>query len=162
MRRAWIALPILLLAGCGGGGGGSEESESGGNVLQTIQISEKEFSLNPSTVNVSKTGTYEFEVTNDGQITHALNIEESGGGSETESGDIEPGQTKTVRFTFSSEGSFEMYCPIDGHEDQGMKGTIVVGSAAGGAGPTTTGETETEDEGETTTGQTTTSSGPGY
>jgi plastocyanin len=161
MRRAWIVLPVLLLAGCGGTSGGSNESESGGNVLQTIQISEKEFSLNPSTVNVSKTGTYEFEVTNDGQITHALNIEESGEGSEAESGDIGPGQTKTVRFNFSKEGTFEMYCPIDGHKDQGMKGTIVVGSAAGGAGPTTTGETETENDG-MTTGQTTTSSGPGY
>jgi uncharacterized cupredoxin-like copper-binding protein len=161
MRRAWIVLPLLLLAGCGGGGGGSNESESGGNVVQTFQISEREYSLTPSTVNVSKTGTYEFEVTNDGQITHSLNIEESGGGAEAETGDIEPGQSKTVRFTFSKEGAFEMYCPIDGHEQQGMKGTIVVGSAAGGAGPTTTGETETENDG-MTTGQTTTSSSPGY
>jgi plastocyanin len=161
MRRALTLLPVLLLAGCGGSSGGSNESESSGNVLQTIQISEKEYSLNPSTVNVSKTGTYEFEVTNDGQITHALTIEESGGGAEAETGEIEAGQTKTVRFTFSKEGSFEMYCPVDGHKDQGMKGTIVVGSAAGGAGPTTTGETETENDG-MTTGQTTTSSGPGY
>jgi plastocyanin len=161
MRRALVLLPVLLLAGCGGSSGGSNGSESGGNVVQTIQISEKEYSLNPSTVNVSKTGTYEFEVTNDGQITHALTIEESGGGAEAETGEIEAGQTKTVRFTFSKEGSFEMYCPVDGHKDQGMKGTIVVGSAAGGAGPTTTSETETDDDG-MTTGQTTTSSGPGY
>lgn len=161
MRRAFILLPVLVLAGCGGTSGGSNESENGGNVVQTFQISEKEYSLTPSTVNVSKTGTYEFEVTNDGQVTHALKIEESGGGAEAETGDIESGQSKTVRFTFSKEGSFEMYCPIDGHEQQGMKGTIVVGSAAGGAGPTTTGETETENDG-MTTGQTTTSSGPGY
>jgi uncharacterized cupredoxin-like copper-binding protein len=159
MTRPLLLIPVVvLLAGCGGGGG-SNESENTGAVVQTIQISEKEFSLNPSTVDVSKTGTYEFEVTNDGQITHALNIEESGG-AETESGNVEPGQTKTVRFTFSKDGSYEMYCPIDGHRDQGMEGTITVGSAAGGAGQTTTGETETENE--MTTGQTTTSSGPGY
>ena len=133
-----------------------------GEFMKQTTGSEKEFSLTPNTVNVSKTGTYEFEVTNDGQITHALNIEESGGGAEAETGDIEPGQSKTVRFTFSKEGSFEMYCPSDGHEVHGRKGTIVVGSAAGGAGPTTTtGETETDDDG-MTTGQTTTSSGPGY
>jgi uncharacterized cupredoxin-like copper-binding protein len=161
MRRAWILLPVLLLlAGCGGGS--SEEAENGRAVVQTIQISAKEFSLTPSTVNVSETGTYEFEVTNDGEVTHALDIEESGGGAEAETGDIEPGQTKTVRFTFSKDGSYEMYCPIDGHRDQGMEGTITVGSAAGGAGTTTNGETETEDE--TTTGQTTTSDDddPGY
>lgn len=159
MIRPLLLIPVVvLLAGCGGGG--STEADNGGAIVQTIQISEKEFSLNPSTVNVSKTGTYEFEVTNDGQITHSLNVEESGGGTEAESGDIEPGQTKRFRFTFSKDGSYEMYCPINGHRDQGMEGTITVGSAAGGAGTTTTGETETENE--TTTGQTTTSSDPGY
>src|SRR5215216_3087832 len=158
MRRALILLPVLLLAGCGGSSNNSsEETQTGGNVVQTIQISEKEYSLTPSTVNVSKTGTYEFEVKNVGQITHAFKIEESEGGAEAESGHIEAGQTKTLRFTFSSDGSFEMYCPIPGHEDKGMKGTIVVGSAAGGTGTTTTnGETETDDDG-MTTGQTTTS-----
>ena len=160
MTRPLLLIPlVVLLAGCGGGGG-SNEAENTGAVVQTIQISEKEFSLNPSTVDVSKSGTYEFEVTNDGQITHSLNIEESGEGSEAESGNIEPGQMKTVRFTFSKDGSYEMYCPIDGHRDQGMEGTISVGSAGGGAGATTTGETETENE--MTTGQTTTSSAPGY
>jgi plastocyanin len=144
MRRAWILLPVLLLAGCGGSG--SEEAEDGGAVIQTIQISAKEYSLTPSTVDVSETGTYEFEVTNDGQVAHALEIEESGGGAEAETGDIAPGETKTVRFTFSADGSYEMYCPIDGHRDQGMEGTITVGSAAGGAGTTTNGQTTTSDD----------------
>jgi uncharacterized cupredoxin-like copper-binding protein len=155
MRRAWILLPVLLLAGCGGSSNSSSENtQAGGTVVKTIQISEKEYSLTPSTVNLSKTGTYEFEVTNDGQITHAFNVEEEDG-PEAEAGDIEPGQTKTVRFTFSGDGSFEMYCPIPGHEEQGMKGTIVVGNAAGGGGTTTTDD-------DMTTGQTTTSEGPGY
>jgi uncharacterized cupredoxin-like copper-binding protein len=163
MRLAWILLPVLLFAGCGGSSkSSSENTQTGGNVVQTIQISEKEYSLSPSTVDLSKPGTYEFEVKNDGQITHAFKVEESEGGAEAESGDIEPGQSKTVRFTFSGDGSFEMYCPVPGHEEQGMKGTIVVGNAAGGAGSTTTnGETETDDNG-MTTGQTTTSEGPGY
>jgi plastocyanin len=140
MRRLLILLPAgLMLAGCGGGS--PNESEQGGAVVQTIQISEQEYSLNPATVNLSKPGTYEFQVTNDGQITHALKIEESGGGAEAETGDIGSGESKTVRFTFSADGSYEMYCPVDGHEDQGMKGTIVVGSAAG-SGATTTNEDE--------------------
>jgi uncharacterized cupredoxin-like copper-binding protein len=163
MRRILTLLPVLLLVGCGGSSNSSsEDTQTGGNVVQTIQISETEYSLTPSTVSLSKAGTYEFEVTNDGQITHAFNVEESEGGPEAESGDIEPGQSKTVRFTFSGDGSFEMYCPVPGHEEQGMKGTIVVGNAAGGGGSTTTnGETETDDNG-MTTGQTTTSEGPGY
>ena len=151
MRRLVVLPILLLLAACGGS---SDESASG-DILRTIQISEKEFSLSPSTVTLEETGTYEFEVTNDGQITHALEIEEEGGGAEAETGDIAAGETKTLRFTFSAEGSYELYCPIGNHKAQGMRGTIVVGSAAGG------GDTTTDDD-ETTTGGTTTDGGPGY
>ncbi len=145
MRRAWVLFPLLVLAGCGGGG--SNESQQGGAVVKTVQISEKEFSLTPSAVNLSRTGTYEFKATNAGQIAHALEIE--GNGVEEETEDIEPGQTMTLRVTLSKDGSYELYCPIDGHRDQGMKGTVTVGGAASGGGGTTT-----------TTPKTT--SGPGY
>jgi uncharacterized cupredoxin-like copper-binding protein len=144
VRRLLALLPILLLASaCGGSSGGS-------SVVQTIQVSEKEYSLNPSSITVPKPGTYEFEVTNDGQITHAFNVEASGEGDEVESGDIEPGAQKTVKFTFSAGGSYEMYCPIDGHKAQGMEGDIKVAGTAGGS-------TTTSPEGETTT-----NSAPGY
>ena len=141
MGRLLILLPAaLLLAACGGSSGGS-----GGSVLQTIQISEKEFSLNPSSITVPKAGTYAFEVTNDGTITHALTIEGKGDeGKEVESGDISPGSKKTVKYTFAAGTEYEMYCPIDGHKGQGMAGTITVGGAAGGG-------TTTNPEGETTT-----------
>jgi PQQ system protein len=148
MGRLLVILPLaLLLAGCGGSSDESDESASG-EVLKTIQISEKEFSLNPNTVTLSQPGTYEFEVTNDGRITHALEVEESGGGAEVETGDIAAGESKTLRFTFSADGSYEMYCPIGNHKDEGMRGTIVVGSAPGGSG--------------TTTDRTTTDDSPGY
>jgi uncharacterized cupredoxin-like copper-binding protein len=156
MRRLLVFLPLaLLLAACGGSSNEGDE----GDVLQTIQVSENEFSISPASIELPRAGTYEFAVTNDGQISHALNIEESGGGNEVESGEIGPGEKKTVRFTFSGDGPFEMYCPIGNHKDQGMEGTITVGSAAGGTG-TTTGETETEMD--TTTEETTTGSRPGY
>ena len=152
MQRLLILLPAgLLLAACGGSsGGGNEGSASGGAVVQTIQISEKEYSLNPSGVTLPKSGTYAFEVTNDGQITHAFTVEQSGGeGDEVESGDIDPGSSKTVKFTFSAGKRYEMYCPVDGHRAQGMSGTISVGGAAGGS--------TTNPEGGTTTGKK-----PGY
>ena len=152
MRRLLPLIPLtLLLAACGGssGGGGGDDS----SVLQTIQVSEKEYSLNPSSITVPKAGTYAFEVTNDGQTAHALEIEESGGGNEEETGDILPGAKKTIEFTFSAGGSYEMYCPIDGHRQQGMEGAIIVRGAAGGG-------TTTSEDGMTTTGED--DSGPGY
>ena len=153
MRGLLLLLPTaLLLAACGGSGKSSEGSAAGGAVVQTIQISEKEYSLNPGTVTLPKPGTYAFQVTNDGSITHAFNIEASGGGEgdEVEAGDIDAGSSKTVKFTFSANKRYEMYCPIDGHRAQGMAGTISVGGAAGGG-------TTTNPEGETTT-----SGMPGY
>lgn len=150
MSRLLALLPVaLLLAACGGGSGD-------GSASQMIQISEREYSLNPSSIVVPKAGTYTFDVTNDGTVTHALTIEQSGGGgSEEETGDISPGSHKTVEFTLSADGSYEMYCPVDGHKQQGMKGTIRVGGSAAGGGTTTT----DEDDGG---GETTTDSGPGY
>jgi uncharacterized cupredoxin-like copper-binding protein len=157
MRRLFAGLPVVLfLAACGGYGGGSsskttEGSAAGGAVLKTIQISEKEYSLTPGSITVPKAGTYAFEVTNNGTITHALTIEASGSeGDEVESGHIDPGSSKTIRFTFQAGKHYEMYCPVDGHKAQGMAGTISVGGAARG-------ETTTNPEGETTT-----SGMPGY
>ncbi len=157
MSRLLALLPLaLLLAACGGSSNGNSSgnssSQASGSVLQTIQVSEKEYSLNPSTITVPKPGTYALKVTNDGTITHAFVIEATGSaGSEAKTGDIEPGSSKTVRFTFEADKRYEMYCPIDGHKAQGMAGTISVGGAAGAA-------TTTNPEGETTT-----SSGmPGY
>ena len=154
MRGVLVLLPVgLLLSACGGSSNsstGGEGSASGGAVVQTIQISEHEYSLNPSAVTLPKPGTYAFEVTNDGKITHAFTVEAAGGGGEVEAGDISPGSSKTVKFTFSAGKHYEMYCPVDGHKAQGMAGTISVGGTAGG-GMTTTGQDET-----------TTSSQPGY
>jgi uncharacterized cupredoxin-like copper-binding protein len=152
MRRLLVLIPAsLALAACGGS---SQGSAAGGAVVRTIQISEKEYSLNPTSITLPKPGTYAFDITNDGQITHAFNIEQSGGdegdSDEVESGDIAPGKSKTVKFTFSSGAKYEMYCPVDGHKAMGMAGQIRVGAAAGGG-------TTTNPAGETTT-----DSMPGY
>jgi plastocyanin len=139
MRLAPFLLPTaLLLAGCGGSSNTS--SKPSGTVMQTVQISEKEYSLTPRTVTLSKPGTYAFKITNSGTITHALEIE--GNGVEEKSGDIQAGSSATLNVSFTKNGSYELYCPIDGHKAQGMKGTLTVGSA-GGTGGTTTEETTT-------------------
>ena len=152
MRRLLVLLPTaLLLAACGGGyGGGGSSGTGSGAVVRTIQISEKEYSLTPATVSLQKAGTYAFQVTNNGTITHGFTIEAGGGGKEVESGDIQPGSHKTVKYTFAAGKSYEMYCPIDGHRAQGMSGTIKIGGGKGG-GTTTS-----------PSGGTTTSGGYGY
>jgi plastocyanin len=148
MRVVIVLLPaVAFLAGCGGNSNSSSSSVPSGNVMKTVQVSEKEYSLTPSTVTVSKPGTYAFQVTNKGTITHALEIE--GNGVEQETADIQAGSNATLNVTFTKNGSYEIYCPIDGHKDKGMKGTLTVGNTAGGGGTTST-----EDETTTTTSTT--------
>jgi uncharacterized cupredoxin-like copper-binding protein len=149
MRLVLIVVPAVLLAGCGGSSNSSSSSKPSGDVVQTMQISEKEYSLTPSAVSVSKPGTYAFHVTNKGTITHAFEIE--GNGVEQETDDIQPGSSATLNVTLTKNGTYEIYCPIDAHKDEGMKGTLTVGNAAGGGGTTST-------ENETTTTASTTRS----
>jgi len=153
MRIAFLALPALLaslaLAACG-----SSSSESGTTAPagggQTVSIGEIEYKLDPSSVKVDQAGTVTFKVTNNGGIDHALEVEGQGVEEETET--IKPGETAELTVDLSKEGSYEIYCPIDGHRDKGMEGMLTVGTASLGGGTDTS-----EDEGGTST-----SSGYGY
>ena len=150
MRRVWILVPAaLLLSACGGNSNKTGASSSGsGTPLQTISLSEKEFSITPKAISVPKTGTYTFAVKNDGKITHSLEVK--GNGVEQTAGDIQPGGSTTLTVNLSKKGSYEVYCPIDGHRKLGMESSAAVGG--GGAGGGTTTEKQ----------QTTTSGGYGY
>jgi plastocyanin len=142
-------------AGCGGSSGSNASSDStgaasttsgsGGSVIKTVTVHETEYKLNPSNISLTKPGTYVFKGVNDGTTAHALAVE--GNGLDQDGMDISPGSSGTLKVTLSKAGTYEIYCPVDGHKDLGMKGTITVGGASSGG-------TSTED--------TTTSSGSSY
>ena len=149
-RLALLAGLVVLLAGCGGKSGGSKTvaaPSSGGG--QTIKVKETEFKLTPSSFTVAKPGTVTFEATNAGTIGHALEVE--GNGVEEKTSTISPGSSAKLTVDLSKNGTYEVYCPIDGHRQNGMQAALAVGGTAGG-GMTT---------GETSTGGTTTNKG-GY
>jgi plastocyanin len=132
-----LASGVLAAAGCGSGSGETSQAAatggSGGG--KTVAVSAKEFSFDPGTLQIDKPGTYTFQLTNDGSFGHALEVE--GQGVEEETDTVSPGSTGSVTITFSKTGSYEFYCPIDGHRQKGMEGTLTVGAAsAGGAGTT--------------------------
>jgi uncharacterized cupredoxin-like copper-binding protein len=145
MRVALLALfAVLALAACGSG---SSESGTTGQAAggQAISIGETEFKLDPSSVQVDQAGSVTFRVTNNGTIDHALEVEGQGVEEETET--IKPGESAELTVDLSKDGSYEIYCPIDGHRDSGMEGTLTVGAAMGGGSTGTI-----EDEGSTTSG----------
>lgn len=82
-----------------------------------------DFALEPKTVQLDAPGSYTFTVTNDGQTTHALEIE--GNGVEEETDTLGPGDSGEVTVELAA-GEYELYCPVDGHRANGMEGTLVV------------------------------------
>jgi plastocyanin len=142
VRRFLLATLLLpaLLAGCGADD--SAEPEEAGAPIRTVRIAETEFRLQPNTVRLDRAGTYVFEAVNDGTTDHALEVEGEGIEEETET--IGPGESARLEVALE-EGTYELYCPVGNHKDQGMVGEVVVGS--GGGSPTTTEEEEEEDSG---------------
>ena len=124
MRSALIPLAVLALAGCGGdgddSGGGATTTEATGT---TVEVSLVDFSIEPGTLRLDAPGTYTFEVTNDGQTEHALEIE--GNDVEEKTDTLGPGESGEVTVDLAV-GEYEIYCPIDGHRANGMEGTLVV------------------------------------
>jgi uncharacterized cupredoxin-like copper-binding protein len=152
------ALTLMLavvLVSCGGGvgvggssgGGGKYGSSSSattttrsgaskgasGGTLKTIVINETELKLSPSTVTLSKPGTYAFKAENKGSAEHSLEID--GKGVKSKGGEVgeakleqtlNPGQSGVLTVTFQEPGTYEMYCPVIGHRLAGMKGEVVV------------------------------------
>jgi uncharacterized cupredoxin-like copper-binding protein len=136
-----VALALLLalalsLASCGGGssggGGGGSGSSDGtkGRVIKTVAIKETEWKLSPSRVTLSKPGTYAFKAEDRGDDQHSLTI--VGKGVKNDAGEaqlkqaVNPGHNGVLTVTFQKAGTYQMYCPIDGHEELGMKGKVVV------------------------------------
>jgi uncharacterized cupredoxin-like copper-binding protein len=157
-RLALLAGLVVVLAGCGGSSGGSKKAAapSSGGGGQTIQVKETEYKLTPSSFKVAKPGQVTFDATNAGKLTHALEIE--GNGVQQKIGSISPGSSGKLTVTLSKNGTYALFCPIDGHRAMGMQATVVVGSGSAGGGMTTSTTTPTS----TSTGSTSTSSGYGY
>ena len=140
-------LLLVALAGCGASGGqaagenqaGKASATNGGlaaaarSVVKSIEVKETEYKLNPAEITLNKPGAYVFEAENTGSTTHALEIE--GKGVEEETKDLDAGQSAELKVTLKA-GRYEIYCPVDGHRQQGMEGTVTVkqGSSGGGSG----------------------------
>jgi uncharacterized cupredoxin-like copper-binding protein len=129
------ALVAIPLAGCGGGDDGSDstESESGSTASSTaaatgpggtVDLSATDFKFTPSDPTV-KSGAVSFVLKNDGQAPHSLEIEDVNGEDKELEGDVAPGQSGTLKVDLQP-GTYEFYCPVDGHRDQGMTGEITV------------------------------------
>jgi len=132
-----VAVPI---AGCGGGnddnstgadtGGATQASTaagaSGGGAGggQTVDLTAADYKFNPSDPTV-KSGDVTFDLKNDGQTSHSLEIEDVNGQDQEIEGEVSPGQSGTLKVNLPP-GKYEFYCPVANHKEMGMEGEITV------------------------------------
>lgn len=141
---ASLTLALAFVAGCGDDDDDGESASTGTTTTETTtteegappvgdtgqksagsaDVSLTEFKVTPSKSSFPKEGVYTLNVTNDGTITHALEAEGPNGETETE--DLEPGDTAELKAYFVN-GSYELYCPVGDHEDRGMKTDVTIG-----------------------------------
>lgn len=128
---AAIAVPIV---GCGGSSdddstsnAATPASTSGGGATGgggAVDLSATDYKFSPSDPSV-KAGEVSFKMTNDGQTTHSLEIEDVNGQDVEIEGDVSPGQSGTLTANLKP-GTYEFYCPVDNHREMGMTGEITV------------------------------------
>jgi uncharacterized cupredoxin-like copper-binding protein len=108
-----------------------EQSGAKEIVGKTIRVKETEFRLKPAEITLEKPGTYVFKAVNSGSTVHALEVE--GQGIEEETEEIQPAQSAELKVKLEA-GTYELYCPVDGHKEEGMEGKVIVKEGSGGSG----------------------------
>lgn len=139
---ALAAAAALAAVGCGEKKDTTTGSGAAASVPRTVTVRETEYRIAPADPKIKQAGTVKFEVRNAGKVTHALEVEGPGGEQKTKR--IDPGKTATLTASLKA-GTYEWYCPVDGHKDKGMEGKFTIGAASGGA--TTTPEDKPDDKG---------------
>jgi plastocyanin len=110
---------VIALTACEGAG------EDGGPVAERVEIEATSYAYSPASITVPA-GTIQFVIHNAADIVHGFEVE--GQGMEEEIAEIQPGATDSLTVTFEQPGTYEIYCPVDDHEQRGMVGSLEVSS----------------------------------
>jgi plastocyanin len=111
-------------SGGGGGGGGSNSSSSSGGGGQTLSIGAPASGALKFTKKTlkAKAGTVTVKFDNAASVPHAFSVE--GNGVDKDGKVVTKGSdTLTVKL---KPGKYTFYCPVDGHRQAGMQGTLTV------------------------------------
>ncbi len=139
------AVTALLTSACGGGESGKSSAENppaavassassspapssapsspGGGKGTTVIANESEFAIALSTTTFTP-GTYTFVAKNTGRAPHALEID-GPGVSDRATTTVSGGESSAVTVRLQ-KGTYELYCPVDGHKASGMELHITV------------------------------------
>jgi uncharacterized cupredoxin-like copper-binding protein len=119
----------LALLGCsststGGGTPPPVATDAAAPAATQVNVNETEYKLDPSTIMLNGPGNYTFNANNMGTMQHSLAIEGNGVAAAL-ANPLSPGQQGS--FTVMLQvGTYTIFCPIDGHRQLGMVGTVMV------------------------------------
>ena len=127
------AAAVLAIAGCGGSdnsssgsgsssSGSSGSSSSGGGEHIALAADPGGALKFDKTSLTAKAGTVTIDFTNDATIAHAVAVE---GNGVDKDGQTVTGGKNSLTVDLKA-GTYEFYCPVDGHKAAGMKGKLVV------------------------------------
>ena len=87
-----------------------------------IEVIATEYAFSPSTLSLTKGQKVILTFKNMGRMPHDFVVDELGIRTKT----IQGGQSETVEFTPSEEGTFAFYCSVSNHRLLGMEGSLEV------------------------------------
>ncbi len=97
------------------------ENESEESVIKTFTVESNGLNFTPNVLKV-ELGDRVKVIYKNNQGTHNWTLDEFNAKTKL----IDAGKTDTVEFTADKTGNFEFYCSVSGHQQAGMKGTLVV------------------------------------
>jgi plastocyanin len=106
----------------GGNGGGESAADGGGQTLKLSADPGGALAFDKDTL-TAKAGKVTIVMDNPSSLPHAVEIE--GNGVKVEGETVEMGGVSEASADLEP-GTYEYYCPVPGHEEGGMKGTLTV------------------------------------
>ncbi len=90
--------------------------------MKSIAVVASSFQFNPAEIRVKMGDTVQVALTNNSTMPHDFKIDELNVETKT----ITNGQVDTVMFVANKKGTFEYYCSVGTHRQQGMVGKLIV------------------------------------
>jgi uncharacterized cupredoxin-like copper-binding protein len=91
---------------------------------ETVDVTMTDFKFDPKDPTV-KPGEVTFDVVNDGETLHNMEVEGPSGEAELPE-DLQPGDSGSFKVDLSEPGKYRFYCPVGNHEQLGMVGEVTV------------------------------------
>jgi plastocyanin len=106
-------------------GGGASTTPAGGGAATNVALSADpsgQLKFDSSSL-TAKAGKVTITMTNPSPVTHAVGV--SGNGVDKDGSPVGMGGKSSVTVTLKP-GKYTFYCPVDGHRQAGMQGTLTV------------------------------------